>query len=537
MRRAVIPLVLTMMTAPVAAARQPAAADPWRQGVCYEVFVRSFQDSDGDGVGDLRGLIERLDYINDGDPAGGSDLGATCLWLMPVVQSPTYHGYDVTNYYEVNRDYGTNAEFRALVAEAHRRGIRVLVDLVLNHTSSEHPYFKSAVLDPDSPYRDWYLWSPTERRMTGWEGTTWHRVPTRDEYYYGLFWHTMPDLNLANPDVQAEVRRIARFWIEEMGVDGFRLDAVGHFFEAGGQWRHGAAVHPWLRDFTTALRAIDADVFTVGEVWDSVGAILPYYGGQLDSYFMFEVADAIVGAVRTGAKQRLVDAVLRLQREVPTGRWGMFLRNHDQTRALTDLGGDVARATLAATLLLTLPGVPFVYYGEEVGMTGAKSAGDPRLRTPMAWTRAPGLGFTSGVRWEPPHADSLTANVAAQSGDPASLLHHYRRLIHLRVASEALGTGTFVPMRADAPTVLAYVRSLDERAVLVVANLGDAPAPEVALAAPAGTLRPGRWTAMPVGGGAPIPFAVARDGSVRGLMVRDLGALEGRVLELARASS
>jgi alpha-amylase len=536
MRRVAIAVVLTVLPASGSAARQP-AADPWRQGVCYEVFVRSFQDSDGDGVGDLRGLIERLDYINDGDPAGGSDLGATCLWLMPVMQSPTYHGYDVTNYYEVNRDYGTNLDFRELVAEARRRGIRVLVDLVLNHTSSEHPNFKSAVLERDSPYRNWYLWSPTERRMTGWEGTTWHRVPTRDEYYYGLFWHGMPDLNLANAEVQAEVRRVVRFWVEEMGVDGFRLDAVGHFFEDGGQWRHGAAVHPWLRDFAASVRTIDPDVFTVGEVWDSTGAILPYYGGQLDSYFMFDVADAIVEAVRTGAKQRLVDAVLRLQREVPTGRWGMFLRNHDQTRTLTDLDGDVARAQLAATLLLTLPGIPFVYYGEEIGMTGAKSAGDPRLRTPMPWTRAPGLGFTTGVPWEPPHADSLTANVEAQAGDAASLLHHYRRLIHLRVASEALGTGAFVPLTARQASVLAYVRTLDERAVLVAANLGDAPPADVEMAAPAGTLRPGRWTATPVGGGAPIHFAVAPDGSVSGFVVRALGALEGRVLELARTSN
>jgi alpha-amylase len=532
-RRVAIATALAVVPASPAPAQQT-PPDPWRQGVCYEVFVRSFQDSDGDGVGDLRGLVERLDYINDGDPGGGADLGATCIWLMPVAQSPSYHGYDVTNHYEVNRDYGTNDDFRRLIAEAHRRGIRVLVDLVLNHTSSEHPYFKAAVLERDSRYRDWYVWSATERRMPGWEAPTWHRNPTRDEFYYGLFWSGMPDLNLANPHVQAEVRRVARFWVEEMGVDGFRLDAVAHFFEDGGRWRHVEAVHPWLRAFAAALRAVDPDVFTVGEVWDSTGAILPYYGGQLDSYFMFEVADAIIEAVRSGAKQHLIDAVGRLQREVPSGRWGMFLRNHDQTRTLTDLDGDVARAKLAATLLLTLPGIPFVYYGEELGMTGAKSAGDPRLRTPMPWARTPGLGFTTGVPWEPPHTDSLTANVAAQDGDPASLLAHYRRLIHLRVASAALGTGAFAHVDTGRESVLAYVRSLEDRAVLVVANLTDAPMADVVLSAAAGTLAPGRWTAAPVAGGSALTIDVAADGSVLKFAAPRLGALEGRVLELRR---
>ena len=165
------------------ASSSPHSATEWgRGGVCYEIFVRSFYDSDGDGIGDMPGLTRKLDYINDGNPSTRRDLGANCIWLMPIAQSRSYHGYDVTNYYEVNRDYGTNAEFKRFVREAHKRGIRVLVDLVLNHTSSEHPWFQSALLDSASPYRNWYLWSPVEKHVKGWDAPVWHRSPYRDEY-------------------------------------------------------------------------------------------------------------------------------------------------------------------------------------------------------------------------------------------------------------------------------------------------------------------------------------------------------------------
>lgn len=481
----------------VLAAHAPAqSSGHWRDNaVCYEVFIRSFFDSDGDGVGDLRGLTAKLDYINDGSAASQSDLGASCIWLMPVAQSPSYHGYDVTNYYAVNREYGTNEDFKRFMSEAHRRGIRVLVDLVLNHSSSEHPYFKSALLDANTPYRDWYTWSPVERKMLGWEAATWHRVPSRNEWYYGLFWGGMPDLNLAHPAVRAEMENVAKFWLEEMGVDGFRLDAVAHFFETHeGGVKHAAAVYPWLRDYQAALRRIKPDVYTIGEVWDSMGAVLRYYPDQLDAYFAFEIADAVFEAARSGSGTRLIAAVQRAQREIPDGRWGMFLRNHDQTRTLTEFNGDVARNKLAVSLLLTLPGLPFVYYGEEIGMTGAKSAGDPRLRTPMHWSRNRAAGFTTGVPWEPLAADSFTANVEAQDQDSASLLNLHRRLIHLRTANPALGSGSFTPVTArNAPTILAYVRHAGADKVLVVANLGERALRRVSLSGPRDLLPRGRY--------------------------------------------
>ncbi len=314
----------------------PAVAQDWKRGaVCYEVFVRSFSDSDGDGVGDLNGLMQKLDYVEG--------LGARCIWLMPVAESPSYHGYDVANYYRVDREYGSNEDFRRLVAEAHRRGIRVLVDLVLNHASSEHPFFQAALQDSSSPYRHWFRWSATKPTAKGlWGQEVWHRSPVRDEYYYGIFWHGMPDLNYETVAVREEAKRVASFWLEEMGVDGFRLDAVPYLVEEGDRVASTPGTHTFLREFAAHVRHVAPGSFTVGEVWDSVGSMLPYYPDQLDSHFAFELSDAILEAVRTGSARKVYIGYLRLQRALPAERWSPFLRNHDQTRTLTALGGDVA---------------------------------------------------------------------------------------------------------------------------------------------------------------------------------------------------
>lgn len=535
---ATLQIVSAVIAASLSAQAAPSQGGDWRHnGVCYEVFVRSFFDSNGDGVGDLQGLIQKLDYINDGNAETQGDLGANCIWLMPIAQSPSYHGYDVTNYYAVNGDYGTNEDFKQLVAEAHKRGIHILVDLVLNHSSSEHPYFKSAQLDAKSPYRDWYTWSPTVQPAPGWQGTLWHKAQTRDEFYYGLFWSGMPDLNLANPQVRAEAEKIARFWLEEMKVDGFRLDAVGHFFEGpGGQWKHAEGVYPWLRDYQAALRSIKPDVFTVGEVWDSMGAVLKYYPDQLDSYFAFEVADALFDAVRTGTGARLISAVQRAQREIPDGRFSMFLRNHDQTRTLTEFDGDVAKNKLAVSLLLTLPGLPFVYYGEEIGMTGSKQAGDPRLRTPMHWSRAPAAGFTQATPWEPLQPDSFTANVEVLENDPNSLLNLHRRLIHLRAANPALGAAAeFIPLNASAPGALAYVRRANGRAAVVIANLTAQRISRVSVSSSDAVLPAGRYTgATRLGAKRDVALRIASKGRIenwRPLSV--LEPFETQIIELA----
>ncbi len=506
--------------------------------MCYEIFVRSFYDSDGDGIGDLNGLIQKLDYINDGDPAAQGDLGARCIWLMPIAASPSYHGYDVTDYYRVQHEYGTNEDLKRLVAEAHRRGIRVLVDLVLNHASSEHPYFKHALLHDDSPYRDWFIWLPRHPGVKNpWGGDNWHRSPVREEYYYGFFWGGMPDLNYEAPAVREEAMRVATFWLEELGVDGFRLDAIKHLVERdqGRVVEHVPATHEFLREFAAHVHRVAPGAFTIGEVWDSIGAMMRYYPDQLDAYFAFEASDAILESLRAGSAQALLLPFVRLQREISAERWSPFLRNHDQTRTLTVLGGDVARAKIAATLLLTLPGLPFVYYGEEIGMTGDKP--DPRLRTPMHWSLGPAAGFTSGVPWEPLQPDSLTANVEVQEADPNSLLNEYRRLIHLRAEHPALGGGDLVPLAGSTDAVVAYLRRKDDRTVLVVANLSAASLSGVSLSSEGRVLPAARYDVRSlIGSQHGATLSVGGDGRIVGYVpMGSLGPLESHIFELSEA--
>jgi alpha-amylase len=500
---------------------------------CYEVFVRSFYDSDGDGIGDINGVIQKLDYINNGGHSQRNDLGARCIWLMPVAESPSYHGYDVTNYYRVEPDYGTNADFKRLVAEAHRRGIKVLVDLVLNHASSEHPFFKEALRDTASAHRDWFVWSAKKPVNVPWGSEVWHHSPERDEYYYGLFWHGMPDLNYKNPAVREEAKKIARFWLHEMGVDGFRLDAISFLVEEDGKLLHTAGTHRVLREFSIFVRTIAPNAFTIGEVWDSTGAMLPYYPDQLDAHFAFDISNAIIEAVRTSSAKKLFPPVVRLQRELPANRWAPFLRNHDQTRTMTELGGSVARAKLAATILLTLPGIPFVYYGEEIGMSGNKP--DERLRTPMQWTPTRAAGFTRGAAWQPLQPDSAAANVKTQEGDPGSLLNLYRRLIHLRAENSALAAGTLIPLTASNDAVAAYLRRDGSRTVLAVFNLGPTALSGVTISSAAGVLPSGQYAVREALDRRPTTrLRVGANGRMRSnVPFRTLGPLQSYLLELS----
>ena len=520
---------------------QPARASidtTWRQGgVCYEIFVRSFFDSDGDGIGDLNGLTQKLDYVNDGNPRSTRSLGAKCIWLMPVDASPSYHGYDVKNYYRVNPEYGTAADFKRLVAEAHRRGIRVLVDLVLNHASNEHPYFKEALHDPASPHRSWFRFAPSAPAERGpWGQQVWHKSPERDEYYYGIFYSGMPDLNYANPAVRTEAARVGRFWLTEMGVDGFRLDAVPYLVEENGAVANTVGTHAVLRDFAASVRRTAPGAFTVGEVWDSIGTMLPYYPDQLDAYFAFELSDALIDAVRTSTAQRLLAKYARMYRAEPANRWSPFQRNHDQTRTVTALGGDVRAARLSAELLLTLPGLPFVYYGEELGMTGDKP--DERLRTPMHWTRGHAAGFTTGAAWEPLQPDSATANVAVQNADQGSLLNLYRRLIHLRASNRALAVGDFVALESSDPAVAAFLRRDGARAVLVVANLATTARPGVTISSGDSALVPARYATRDLlVGAATTTLDVAAGGRLQAYApLATLDARRTYVIELTRTA-
>lgn len=457
----------------------PAATPWWRDRVFYEVFVRSFADSDGDGTGDLRGLTARLDYLNDGDPATTDDLGVTGLWLMPVAESPSYHGYDVTDYRRVESDYGTAEDFRALMVAARERGIAVIVDLVLNHTSIEHPWFQDA-RTPGSAYDDWYVWSNSAPDVTGPGGQeVWHR--DGDRWYYGYFWEGMPDLNLANPEVTAELNDIARFWIEEMGVDGFRLDAARHLIEDGPQLENTPATFDWLRDFRSSVKTVDPDALVLGEVWDATSTAARYVSeGSLDLAFEFGLAGAFLGSVRLGDADTIANVQAEVTAAYPEGGYAAFLTNHDQNRTMDVLGRDPAAAGLAAGLLLTNPGVPFIYYGEELGLRGRKP--DEEIRTPLPWTTdAPGLGFTTGESWEPFAPDAETVAISRQSDDPSSLLATYRSLIRLRASHAALRTGALTAIDAAPRGVYAFLRHDATESIAILANLGDEPVDDVTL--------------------------------------------------------
>jgi len=346
-------MLLLACAATTSLAAQQTPGPAWTRGaVCYEVFVRSFSDSDDDGIGDLRGLMQKLDYINS--------LGASCIWLMPVAASPSYHGYDVSDYYRVEPAYGTNDDFKRLVTEAHRRGIVVLVDMVLNHSSSAHPNFQAALHDTTSPYRAWYRFAPAPLGKGPHGGDDWHRSPVRDEYYYGVFWSGMPDLNYQTAAVRDEAMKIATFWLRDMDVDGFRLDAVPYLVEEGTCLMGCPGTHAFLHEYAAHVDSVKPGAYTVGEAWGNIDHMMPYYPDQLTSYFGFELADSLLSAVRIGSAAGLLTGFLRLQDTLPAYRWSPFLSNHDQTRVMTALGGDVARARIAATLHLSLPGLPFV---------------------------------------------------------------------------------------------------------------------------------------------------------------------------------
>jgi glycosidase len=447
-------------------------AKDWNERVWYEVFVRSYADGNGDGIGDLRGLTERLDYLNDGDPATATDLGIGGLWLMPVAEAASYHGYDVIDYRAVEQDYGTSADFQALIAAAHQRGIKVIVDLVLNHTSDQNPWFQDA-RTPGSTHDDWYIWATSNPRYLGPDGqVVWHQLG--DRWYYGVFWEGMPDLNLRNPAVTAELEDMARFWLQDMGVDGFRLDAAKHLVEDGKTQTNTPETLAWLRDFKASVEAAKPGSLLVGEVWDPATIAGRYVPDSLDMTFDFGLATAVRVAIQGGRAAPLKTGFMDSLSAWPPDQQATFLTNHDQDRIMSQLNGDLPSAKLASLLLMTEPGVPFVYYGEEIGMQGRKP--DERIRTPMQWSAdAPAGGFSTADPWEALGDDWQTVNVAAQTGDPDSLLSTYRDVIALRNASPALRDGATTVVDGGADAVFAWLRTTQGQALLTVVNLGATP--------------------------------------------------------------
>jgi glycosidase len=488
----------------------------WRDRVFYEVFVRSFADSDGNGVGDLAGLTAHLDDLNDGQLASTTALGVDALWLMPIFPSQSYHGYDVVDYRDVDPRYGTLQDLDALLAAAHARGVRVILDMVPNHTGSGHPWFVDARSGAAAAHRDWYVWSAAyPGPWSGFGTDPWHSNAADGTWYYGIFTSGMPDLNWRNPSVEAALLDAMRFWLAR-GVDGFRLDAVRYLVEngAGAQWDQ-PETHAALRRIRAALQADYPDALLVGEVWTALEAVATYRGGgdELSLAFSFDLADAVKSSVAAGDASAAVNVIARTEAvlagdarvyEAP------FLSNHDQVRVMRALGGDAPAARVAAATLLALPGTPFVYYGEELGMQGGTSADDRDKRTPMRWTATgPGYGFTTSATPWWSAAEAAGVDVATERADAGSLWNLYRSLVAQRRALPGLRDVEAVRpgLTGAGAGLLALVRGRAGQRVLFVANYALAsagPFQVVVAGTPAVRLAEGLPAAPTAAGGAVV---------------------------------
>lgn len=449
-----------------------AAADPgsslpehWQRGVFAEIFVRGYQDSDGDGVGDLSGLIDRLDYLKE--------LGVSGLWLMPITASQDHdHGYGVADYRDVEADYGTLADLDALLAAAHARGIGVILDYVMNHSAAQHPAFVNSANEKTSPFRQWYVWE--ESKPSGWQiygSDPWKYSYTRTGgFYFAAFFDQMPDWNLRNPDVVSWHHDNLRFWLNR-GVDGFRFDAVGHLVEHGpSAWEDQPENYALMGEVNRLLQTYQRRYLVCEAPPDPVGFADPSACG---SAFAFGRQGDFIGAARGDASR--VTAVANDLRSNNAGLASM-VSNHDSfagARLFDQVNGDLAQYQLAAASYLLQGGPAFIYYGEEIGMAGAAALnGDPKLRTPMSWTGDRiNAGFTGGKPFRPLAANVESFNVEAQRADPGSLFTFYKTLLGLRRQLPALDRGIASTVE-QAGLVLAFRRVLGADQVAVALNYG-----------------------------------------------------------------
>ncbi len=461
------------------------AREPDKHRVFYEIFVGSFYDSDGDGMGDLAGITEKLDYLNDGDPSSDSSLHVEGLWLMPISPSPTYHKYDVTDYYAVAPEYGTMADFEALIAACDARGVGVILDLVVNHTSNEHPWFQSALASLSVPdcgdarsctddvpcplHNKFYgYYSFSDRSAVGYAPVT---TPGVKAFYEARFWSGMPDLNLDNPDVRDEITSIMRFWLDK-GAAGFRLDATTSYYTG-----NVAKNTEFLRWVTRTAHGINPDAYLVGEAWSDAGTVRAMYGSGIDSLFNFPFSQfdgAIASAVRTGKGAEFATKLESWHAELAALGTGAidapFLTNHDNARSAGALLRDPILEKQAAALYLLLPGNPFIYYGEEIGQTGGADR-DENKRTPLIWSLTEKSGET-----DPPvgttKVEPVAAGVAEQLADEYSLLRFYIGILRIRTALPALDSGEVTAFSPVPDSVAAYRCSGPSGIVLVLHNLG-----------------------------------------------------------------
>jgi maltose alpha-D-glucosyltransferase/alpha-amylase len=491
--------------------------DLWyKNAVIYCLSVDTYMDANGDGIGDFAGLVRRLDYLHG--------LGVTAVWLMPFQASPGRDGgYDISDYYQVDARYGTLGDFVEFTHAAKQRGIRVIIDLVVNHTSDQHPWFRAARRDPKSPYRDWYVWSKKKPRdankgmvFPGVQKSTWNYDPEARAWYFHRFYDFQPDLNTSNPHVQAEILKIMGFWIQ-LGVSGFRMDAVPFVIATkGAQVRKPVEQYEMLRAMREFLQWRQGDAIILAEANVLPDTDMNYFGrsgDRMHMMFNFQVNQNLFYALAASDVRPLRRALKATQRLPTTGQWGMFLRNNDELdlgrlsklqretvfaafgpeptmqlyergirrRLAPMLDGDRRRIEMAYSLMFTLPGAPVLRYGDELGMGDDLSLPERQCaRTPMQWSTEPNAGFTKSenpilpVMHEGPYGYDHV-NAAAQRRDPDSLLNWTERIIRMRKEVPEIGWGRFETIATGDSSVLAIRYEWRNNSALFVHNLASAP--------------------------------------------------------------
>jgi alpha-glucosidase len=474
----------------------------WERGIIYQIYPRSFMDSNGDGIGDLAGIGSRLDYLQW--------LSVDAIWISPIYASPMADfGYDISDYKDIDPIFGNLDDFDALLADAHGRGLKVLLDYVPNHTSDQHPWFLDARSSRDSAKRDWYIWrdpkpdgGPPNNWLSNFGGGAWEWDSTTGQYYYHAFLKEQPDLNWRNPQVQDAMLKVLRFWLDR-GVDGFRVDVMHHLVKDS-EFRDNPPNPDWRPDmspYRELLTTYTADLPEVQEIVAKFRSVVEEYDDRMlvgEIYLPVERLMAYYGASGKGAHlpfnfqllqlpwnaRKIKAAVERYEALLPSYAWpNWVLGNHDRSRIATRVGA--AQARVAAMLLFTLRGTPTMYYGDEIGMHDvpilANQVRDPfeknvpglgrdPERTPMQWSGDEHAGFTMDIPWLPIADDYQTVNVARERNDPTSILALYHRLIELRRAEPALSVGEFAPLPAR-EDLMAFVRKVNERRLLIVLNL------------------------------------------------------------------
>ncbi len=436
----------------------------------YEIFPYAFCDSNGDGIGDLKGITSKLDYLNDGDPSTTDDLGIEGIWLMPIMSSPSYHKYNVQDYMTIDKDYGTNDDMKELLEEAHKRNIYVIIDLVINHTSRKHEWYQKAIDELKEGKTDGYAQYYHFKQNNDIDG--WEKSTVGNWYYECQFDIDMPDLNLKNEKVREEIQNIVKYWID-LGVDGFRLDAV--------KWYEDTSTSEsiddlkWLYDYT---KSIKEDVYMIGECWDATNIISDFYKSGADSFFNFDmqgVNGTVTLDINQGNAKGFVEYLEKWQKTIrannPNAIDAPFISNHDTARSAGFLTSNTKQKMAAAMYILS-PGNSFIYYGEEIAMTGSET--DPDKRKGMYWSTSDDTGYVQRV----PGVTNKSVpeeGVAEQQGDENSLLNFYKRVIALKSQNPEIARGTITAVDLGDKATAGYISEYNGSKVMVIFNLSDKP--------------------------------------------------------------